>query len=80
MEYVKLALVLELIVARGAISNENKYINTVFGGFFLKTCNHVLNKLVAESVGKYGYPLVHPLIPMPQKDFGILIYYSIKIK
>lgn len=61
MEYIKLTLILELVITRAAVCNEHKHINAVFSGFFMETCNYMLNKFVAESIGEYSYPLVHYL-------------------
>ena len=63
MEYVKLTLVLQIAVIRCTISDEYKNIDAVCGGFLLKTRNYFFNEFIAESVGKYRYPVIHYPVP-----------------
>ena len=59
MEDVELAFVLHRVIVGTAVCYEDKNVYAVFLGFLLQTRNYMLNEFVAESIGKYSYPLVH---------------------
>jgi hypothetical protein len=59
MENVQLAFILKFMIARAAIRDKHKKINTVFLCLSLYACNYMFNKLVTETVCEYSYAIVH---------------------
>ena len=59
MEDIQLAFVLQFMIARAAIRDKHKKINTVFLCLSLYACNYMFNKLVTETVCEYSYAFVH---------------------